>query len=84
MASSSRTVASGAALLAVYSLGLALPFLAAAAALGRVMGFARIVRDRYDVVRVVCGTLLVAAGLAVFFDRMYMVNAWVDHVTRAI
>jgi cytochrome c-type biogenesis protein len=84
LASSSRTVASGAALLALYSLGLALPFLAAAAALGRVMAVARVVRDRYEVVRMVCGGLLVAAGLAVFFDRMYMVNAWVDHVTRAI
>ncbi|MGN6377375.1 MAG: cytochrome c biogenesis CcdA family protein [Gaiellales bacterium] len=84
LASSSRTVASGAALLAVYSLGLALPFLAAAAALGRVMSVAQIVRDRYDLVRVVCGALLVAAGLAVFFDRMYMVNAWVDHVSRAV
>jgi cytochrome c-type biogenesis protein len=83
LASSSRTVASGAALLAVYSIGLAVPFLAAAFAMGRVMSLARIVRDRYDVVRVVCGAFLVAAGLAVFFDRTYMVNAWVDHVTRA-
>jgi len=83
LASSSRTVASGAALLAVYSIGLALPFLAAAAALGQVMVVGRMVRERYDVVRVVCGVLLVAVGLAVFFDRMYMVNAWVSQATRA-
>jgi cytochrome c-type biogenesis protein len=84
LASSSRTVASGAALLALYSLGLALPFLAAAVAFGRVMAVARVVRDRYDVVRVVSGAVLVGAGLAVFFDRMYVVNAWVDHVSRAL
>jgi cytochrome c-type biogenesis protein len=83
LASSSRTVASGAALLAVYSIGLALPFLAAAAALGRVMAVGRVVRERYDIVRVVCGVLLVAVGLAVFFDRMYMVNAWVGEASRA-
>lgn len=83
LASSSRTVASGAALLAVYSVGLALPFLAAAAAMGQVMAVGRVVRERYDVVRVVCGVLLVAVGLAVFFDRMYLVNAWVGQASRA-
>ena len=42
-----------------------------------------VARERYDVVRVVCGVLLVAVGLAVFFDRMYMVNAWVSQAARA-
>ena len=83
LASSSRTVASGAGLLAVYSVGLALPFLAAAAAMGKVMAVGSVVRERYDLVRVVCGVLLVAVGLAVFFDRMYMVNAWVGQASRA-
>jgi cytochrome c-type biogenesis protein len=84
LASSSRTVASGAGLLAVYSLGLALPFLGAAVAFGKVMGAARAVRDRYDLVRLVCGAILVVVGLAVFFDRMYVANAFVNRVTGAI
>lgn len=83
LAANSRTVASGAGLLAVYSLGLALPFLAAAVAFGQVMGAARAVRDRYDLVRVVCGVILVVVGLAVFFDRMYVANALVNRVTNA-
>lgn len=84
LAANSRTVASGAGLLAVYSLGLALPFLGAAVAFGHVMGAARAVRGRYDVVRVVCGAILVVVGLAVFFDRMYVANALVNRVTSAV
>ena len=80
LASSTRTVAQGAGLLLAYSAGLAVPMLLASVALGRVMGAARLLRDRYDVVRVVCGVVLVAAGLVVFFDRVWMVNALVARI----
>lgn len=80
LASSTRTVAQGAGLLLAYSLGLALPLIAASLALGRVMGAARLLRDRYDAVRMVCGCVLVAAGLLVFFDRVWMVNAFVGRI----
>ena len=83
LASSSRTVGSGAALLAAYSAGLAVPFLAAGVAFGKVMGAARSLRDHYDIVRTVCGCILVGVGLAMFFDRMYVLNALVDRIARA-
>ncbi|HUZ83636.1 MAG TPA: cytochrome c biogenesis protein CcdA [Gaiellales bacterium] len=80
LASSTQTVARGAGLLFAYSAGLAVPLLLASLALGRVMGAARLLRDRYDLVRVVSGTVLVAAGLLVFFDRVWMVNAFVGGI----
>jgi cytochrome c-type biogenesis protein len=78
LAATGATAARGAGLLAAYAAGLAVPFLAVAMGVGTTMRAARFVRDRYGVVRVVSGAILVAAGLLVFFDRAYVVNAWVS------
>jgi cytochrome c-type biogenesis protein len=78
LAAAGSTALEGAALLAVYALGLAVPFLLASVALGRAMTFFRFFRDRYGAIRVASGVLLVAAGLLVFFDRVYVVNVWVE------
>jgi cytochrome c-type biogenesis protein len=74
LAGESSTAAQGSLLLAVYSAGLALPFLLVGVAFDRAMGAFRWVRDRYDVVRVVSGALLVALGLLLFFDRFWWLN----------
>jgi cytochrome c-type biogenesis protein len=74
LAGESSTVAQGSALLAVYSAGLALPFLLVGIAFDRAMGAFRWVRDRYDVLRVVSGALLVALGLLIFFDRRWWLS----------
>ena len=74
LASESSTVAQGSALLAVYSAGLAVPFLLVGIAFDRAMGAFRWVRDRYEVLRVVSGALLVALGLLLFFDRFWWLN----------
>ena len=58
-----------------------MPFLVAGVALGRVMSAARVVRDRYALVRAVSGAILVAAGLLVFFDKTYLLNSWVGQFT---
>jgi cytochrome c-type biogenesis protein len=84
LAGSSRTVGSGAALLAAYSAGLAIPFLLAGVAFGKVMSAARAVRDHYTAIRVVSGSLLVLVGLAMFFDRMWVANAMVNSVVHAV
>jgi cytochrome c-type biogenesis protein len=81
LAATGATVLRGAALLAAYAAGLAVPFLVAAVALGRVMSAARVVRDRYALVRVLSGAVLIAAGLLVFFDKTYLVDAWVGQFT---
>jgi cytochrome c-type biogenesis protein len=74
LAGESSTAAQGSLLLAVYSAGLALPFLLVGMAFDRAMGAFRWVRDRYDVVRMVSGALLVALGLLLFFDRFWWLN----------
>jgi hypothetical protein len=45
------------------------------------MAAARVVRDRYTLVRVLSGAVLIAAGLLVFFDKTYLVDAWVGQFT---
>lgn len=77
LAATEATAARGAGLLAAYAAGLAVPFLAVALGLGQAMSAARFLRDRYATLRVVSGVILVAAGLLVFFDKTYVVNAWV-------
>jgi cytochrome c-type biogenesis protein len=77
LAATKTTAARGAGLLAAYAAGLAVPFLAVALGLGQAMSAGRFLRDRYTAVRIVSGVILVAAGLLVFFDKAYVVNAWV-------
>ena len=44
----------------------------------------RALRDRYDLVRMASGAVLVVAGLLVFFDRTYILNGWVNNVTGSL
>ena len=74
LAGSSDTVAEGALLLAVYSLGLAVPFVLVGIGFDRAMGASRWLRGRYDAVRFVSGALLVALGLLLFFDRFWWIR----------
>jgi cytochrome c-type biogenesis protein len=74
LASDASTVARGSALLLVYSLGLALPFLLVGVGFARTMTAFRWLRDRYGAVRLVSGAILVAVGLLLFFDRFWWLN----------
>jgi cytochrome c-type biogenesis protein len=69
LASNTGTVLKGAVLLAAYALGLAGAFLLAGVAFARAMGAFRWLRDRYTVIQVVSGVVLVALGLLLFFHR---------------
>jgi cytochrome c-type biogenesis protein len=80
LASEGQTLAQGALLLAVYSAGLAIPFLAVGLGFNRALGAFRWLRDRYGVLRVVSGALLVAVGLLLFFDRFWWLNVAVNRV----
>jgi len=84
LASDSGTVAEGSALLLVYSLGLALPFVLVGVGFARAMRASRWLRDRYGVVRAVSGTLLVGIGLLLFFDRFWWLNVAVNRVLEAV
>jgi cytochrome c-type biogenesis protein len=80
LASEGQTVAQGTLLLLVYSAGLALPFLAVGVGFDRAMSAFRWLRDRYQVLRVVAGALLVVLGLLLFFDRFWWLNVAVNRV----
>jgi cytochrome c-type biogenesis protein len=74
LASEGTTAAEGSLLLLVYSAGLAVPFILVGVGFDRAMGASRWLRDRYGVLRVVSGGLLVALGLLLFFQRFWWLN----------
>jgi cytochrome c-type biogenesis protein len=74
LAGQGSTAARGALLLLVYSAGLAVPFVLVGIGFDRALGASRWLRDRYGVVRVVSGGLLVALGLLLFFDRFWWIS----------
>jgi cytochrome c-type biogenesis protein len=78
LASDSSTAWKGAILLAIYSLGLAVPFLLVGIGFDRVLAASRWLRDHYGAVRIVSGALLVAVGLLLFFDRFWWLNVGVS------
>lgn len=84
LASESQTAAEGTLLLLVYSVGLALPFVAVGLGFGRAMSAFRWLRDRYGVLRVASGALLVALGLILFFDRFWWLNVAVNRAFEAV
>jgi len=84
LAGASDTVLEGAALLAVYSLGLAVPFVLAGAIFTRAMAAFRWLRDHYQAIQITGGVLMVALGLLLFFGRFYVLRVYVNRVLEAI
>jgi cytochrome c-type biogenesis protein len=80
LAGSSDTVGQGALLLAVYSLGLAVPFVLAGAVFSRAMGAFRWLRDHYRAIQAVGGALMVALGLLLFFGHFYVLRIYANRV----
>jgi len=84
LAGSTDTVAEGALLLGVYSLGLAVPFVLAGAVFSRSMGAFRWLRDHYRVIQITGGALMVALGLLLFFGRFYVLQVYVNRFFELI
>ena len=84
LAGSSDTALQGALLLAVYSLGLALPFVLAAALFTRAMAAFRWLRDHYRAIQVAGGAVMVALGLLLFFERFYLLRVYLNRVLEAV
>jgi cytochrome c-type biogenesis protein len=78
LAGSTDTAAEGALLLAVYSLGLAVPFVLAGALFSRSMGAFRWLRDHYRAIQVGGGAVMVALGLLLFFERFYVLRVYLN------
>jgi cytochrome c-type biogenesis protein len=84
LAGSSSTVARGSALLAAYSVGLGLAFLAVGIFFVRGMAAFRWLRDHFRIFSVAGGAVLVALGLLLFFDRFYWVQIYTHRALDAI
>ena len=84
LAGNTTSVAEGAMLLAVYSLGLAIPFVLAGVAFSRAMGAFRWLRDRQRVVQLVGGASLIALGLLLFFDRFWWLNVFMNRLLEKL
>jgi cytochrome c-type biogenesis protein len=80
LAGSSDTVAQGALLLGVYSLGLAIPFVLVGAVFSQAMGAFRWLRDHYRAIQVAGGAIMVALGLLLFFERFYLLRVYLNRV----
>jgi len=76
VAASKATVAKGAGLLAVYSLGLGLPFLAAAFAVGPFTAFLARFRAHLAHVERIMGGLLVLTGIGFLAGFFTQLNSW--------
>jgi cytochrome c-type biogenesis protein len=80
LAGSSQTAAEGALLLGVYSLGLAVPFVLAGALFTRSMSAFRRLRDHYRTIQFVGGSIMVALGLLLFFERFYVLRVYLNRL----
>jgi cytochrome c-type biogenesis protein len=76
LAASHETVGAGVALLSVYSLGLGLPFFAAAFSLDWFFATFAVVRTRFRWIEIGSGALLVVAGLLVITNRLTLFNSY--------
>jgi cytochrome c-type biogenesis protein len=84
LASNTGTLLKGAALLAAYALGLGAAFVVTGIAFARAMTTFRWLRDRYTLIQVVSGTVLVALGLLLFFHRDWWLHVALNRTLDAI
>jgi len=79
-AATESTVSKGVGLLAVYALGLALPFLATAVSIeGFLLFYARFRRHLHKV-EIASGAVMIAVGILVFNGRLIVLNGWLNNV----
>jgi cytochrome c-type biogenesis protein len=82
MAATDQTIWQGVFLLAVYSAGLAIPFLLTAIGIGRFLKFYKRFRRHMHVVEVCSGLLLLAIGGLVFMNRLTWLSGKLNFLNR--
>jgi cytochrome c-type biogenesis protein len=75
-AASDSSLGYGVSLLAVYSLGLGIPFILAAFALDSFLSFSRRFRRYFKLLEVVTGLILIATGLLIFTGQFQILAYW--------
>lgn len=76
IAASGGTVAYGASLLAVYALGIGLPFLLAAAFASRFLGFLARMRRHFRTIELAIGGLLIVTGVMIMTGTFSLIGFW--------
>ena len=78
LAASRESVAEGMQMLAMYSLGLGVPFLLTSVAIDRFFSAAARIRRYYRVIELVSGALLIIVGLLIFFDQFTLIVRYLE------
>ena len=81
-AGAQETVLKGVLLLAVYSLGLAVPFLLTSLGVDRFLGFYTRFRRHLHTVEVVSGVLLIAVGVLIFMNNLKLLSGYLSFLNR--
>lgn len=76
LASEQETVAKGMFLLAIYSLGLGVPFLLTSLGLNRFLSFYSRFKKHFRALEIVSGVLVLAIGILIFTDQMTRMNQY--------
>jgi cytochrome c-type biogenesis protein len=82
VAAEQSTLVKGALLLAVYSLGLAMPFLLTALLMERFLKFYSRFRSRMHALEVASGVLLIALGVLLVIGRFTLISNWLSFLNR--
>jgi cytochrome c-type biogenesis protein len=79
-ASNQATVGKGAILLAIYSLGLAVPFLLCALAMASMTRFFRFFRNHFRVITFAGGVILIVMGVMLYTNDLTRLNTWANDI----
>lgn len=82
IASTKETVGQGVFLLAIYSLGLGIPFLLTSLGLNKFLAFYSRFKRHFQTMEVVSGVLVIAVGLLMVTNKMTQLNAWFSFLNR--
>jgi cytochrome c-type biogenesis protein len=77
VASSEGSAAYGIELLAVYSLGLAIPFIASALAFNTFLGYSKNINKHMRTVMIISGIILVVFGVLLLTDKLRIISAYI-------
>ena len=78
IAGSRDTVLEGVQLLAVYSMGLGIPFLLTAMAINQFFAASARIRKYYHAIEIISGALIVIIGLLIFFNQFTLITQYLD------
>ena len=79
-AAAEATIQKGVALLAIYSLGLAIPFLLTSCAIDRFLVFYARFRRHLRALEAVSGMVMIAAGAFIFTRHFTVINSWMNQI----